>query len=296
MKSHNNPGEHAMKELSGLILMLLLAASTFSQQRGLVQGEGGAVLAEGNPPLTQRMVNRLANLFEFLLEIRLSGEQRERFQRGVIRYWAKNDRESMQNILTNLKYAELSQDELRVFREANQAIVVESMRRSSDAPEEAVLLEAYDRAHPDRRDATRARGFNDLVGTWSRKDALGASTNPYNGGVTGVSYTDSGTIEISANGGFKLIRQHTHCGSGCCRLDGSQEYGAVSIEGSMLVLQTKGGTKLVEDDCNPSLNQRVLVVPHRESFKWSIRPNPNNNANTLCWNTGPDTAICYEKQ
>ena len=242
------------------------------------------------------MVNRLANLYEFLLEIRLSGEQRERFQRGVIRYWEKNDREGMQNIFTNLKYADLPQDELRVFREANQATVVENMRRSSDAQEEAVLIEAYDRAHPDRQGAKRAMGFNDLVGVWSRTDALGATTNPYNGGVTGVSYTDTVTIEISADGAFKLIKQHTHCGSGCCRLDGAQEYGTVLIEGSMLVFQTKGGKKLVEDDCSPRLNQRVSVPPRRESFKWSIRPNPNSNATALCWNTGPDTAICYEKQ
>jgi hypothetical protein len=286
-----------MKQLNSLILMLFLAVpASFGQQRGTVQGEGGAILARGNPPLTQTMVNRLANLYEFLLEIRLSGEQRERFQRGVIRYWAKNDREGMQNIFTNLKYADLPQDELRVFREANQATIVESMRRSSDAQEEAVLIEAYDRAHPDRQGATRARGFNDIVGIWSRQDVLGATANAYNGGVTGVSYTDTGTIEISADGAFKLIRQHTHCGSGCCRLDGAQEYGTVLIEGSMLVFQTKGGKKLVEDDCSPRLNQRVSVAPRRESFKWSIRPNPNNNATALCWNTGPDTAICYEKQ
>src|SRR5258705_6757488 len=152
-------GERAMKKLTSLILILLLAVSTFSQRRGSVQGEGGAILAEGNPPLTQKLVNRLVNLFEFLLEIRLSEEQRERFQRGVVRYWTKNDREGMQNIFTNLKYAELPQDELRVFRESNQTTVVENMRRSSDAPEEAVLIEAYDRAHPDRQGATRARGF-----------------------------------------------------------------------------------------------------------------------------------------
>ena len=281
----------------GIIMVVLVVLPTsFGQQRGSLPGNGGGIIAQGNPPLTQRMVNRMEGLYEFLLEIRLSATQREQFQQGVVSYWTKNDREGMQSILGNLKYADLPADELRIFRDSNQATIVENMRRDTENPEELVLIAAYDSAHPDRHSATRAKVFNDLVGTWSRNDALLASRDPYSGTVTGVSYTDSGTVEIAANGTFKLVQQHTHCSSGCCRLDGEQKVGSVSIAASMLVFDIRGGSTLTEDDCSHR-NQRVAVAPHRESYKWSIRSNPNNNnATMLCWNTDTDKAVCYEKQ
>jgi hypothetical protein len=279
-----------------MIAVLLVSPTSFGQQRGSLPGNDGGILAQGNPPLTQRMVNRIEGLYEFLLEIRLSATQREQFQQGVVRYWTRNDREGMQSILDNLKYADLPADELRVFRDNNQATIVENMRRDTDNPEELVLIAAYDSAYPDRHGATRAKGFNDLIGTWSRDDALLAGRDAYSGAATGVSYTDSGTIEIAANGSFKLVQQHTHCGTGCCRLDGEQKVGSVSIVGSMLVFEVSGGSTLVQDDCSRR-NQRVAVAPHRESYKWSIRNNPNkNNASMLCWNTAADKAVCYEKQ
>jgi hypothetical protein len=278
------------------MVVLFVLPTSFGQQRDSLPGTGGGILAQGNPPLTQRMVNRIEVLYEFLLEIRLSETQREQFQQGVVRYWTRNDREGMQSILSNLKYADLPADELRVFRDSNQATIVENMRRDTDNPEELVLIAAYDSAHPDRRSATRVKVFNDLVGTWSRNDALLAGRDPYSGAVTGVSYTDSGTIEIAANGLFKLVQQHTHCGSGCCRLDGEQKVGSVSIADSMLVFEVRGGSTLAQDDCS-GRSQRVAVAPHRESYKWSIRTNPNNNnATMLCWNTAADKAVCYEKQ
>jgi hypothetical protein len=281
------------KQLYAAIIMGLLAIlPTLSYAK--FQGEGSRILAQGNPPLTQSMVTRIQGVYEFLLEIRLSAAQREQFQQGVVRYWTSADREGMGSILDNLKYADLSAEELRAFRENNQATIVENMRRDTDSPEEVVLIQAYDSAHPDRRSATRAKGFNDLIGTWSRKDALLANRDPYTGAVSGVSFTDSGTLEVAANGTFKLVKQHTHCGSGCCRLDGEQEFGTVSVEGSMLVFQIRSGSRLVRDDCIRNGSERVAVAPHRESYKWAVRGNPNGTM--LCWNTSPDKAVCYEKQ
>jgi len=131
----------------GIIMVVLVVLPTsFGQQRGSLPGNGGGIIAQGNPPLTQRMVNRMEGLYEFLLEIRLSATQREQFQQGVVSYWTKNDREGMQSILGNLKYADLPADELRIFRDSNQATIVENMRRDTENPEELVLIAAYDSA------------------------------------------------------------------------------------------------------------------------------------------------------
>ena len=288
-----------MKNKPGLVVLViavLIAPSAIGQRTSVSQRDGTTVLAHGNPPLTVHMVNQLLALYEFLLEIRLSAEQRTRFQQGVVRNWTENDREGIEAILRNLKYTEQSTDDLRAFRESSQSAIVESMRRNTDAVEERVLIEAFDNTHPDRRVSTRARGFNDLVGTWKKQDALGASVDPNNGAARGVSFTDSGTLEITSNGAYKLVKVHNHCEGGCCRLDGSEEYGTVSLEAKELQFNIARGSKLVKDDCNSRLNERVLIKPHLEHFPWSVRLNPNNNATTLCLNTGEDTAECYEKQ
>jgi len=281
------------RQLNSLMIIAVLVSTTSLAQQ---PRNGSTILAAGNPNLTQRMVDRIESVYEFLLEIRLSNAQREQFQQGVVSYWTRNDGEGMQSILSNLKYADLSTEDLRTFRDTNQATIVENMRRDTDSPEEVVLVQAYDATHPDRRKTTSAKNFNDLVGTWSRSDALLASRDSYSGTVTGVSFTDSGTIEVSANGTFKSVKQHTHCASACCRLDGEEDFGSLTVEGSMLVFQIKGGSKLVQDDCSGSKSARALIAPHRESYRWSIRPNPNTNATMLCWNTDADNAVCYEKQ
>jgi hypothetical protein len=135
------------------------------------------------------------------------------------------------------------------------------------------------------RSATRVRSFADLVGTWKRQDALGARLGP-NGGAVGVSYTDSGALEITAKGAFTLVKVHNHCSGSCCRMDGSEEKGncfacvgengVSDPEWQQVDRRRLPGSKTTQLDKSSSRNGRMVN-----------RPNPNNNATTLCLNTGP---------
>ena len=268
----------------------------------LLSGFGGAfgqgrTLAQGNPALTQSMADRLEIVYSRLLEIKLSAEQKARFQTGLIKYWTGNDQAGIKSSLENLKYYD-SPDQLNELRTSSQATIVEGLRRDAAEtgdPVSGVLVEAFDITHPGRGDETRVRTFADLVGTWKRQDALGARVDPNSGRAVGVSYTDSGALEITQKGAFTMVKVHNHCSGTCCRMDGSEEKGTVSLVAGKMVFQTVSGSKLTEDPC-VGAKQRSAIKAHRESVSWSIRPNPNNNATTLCLNTGPDTAECYEKQ
>jgi len=273
--------------ISFAFLLLLGSSITSGQDR---------ILARGNPTLTQAMADKLEVVYDRLLEIKLSAEQRGRFQTGLIKYWTGNDRDGIRTSLENLKYYD-SQDELIELRTSSQSAIVEALRRDvadTGDPVSVVLVEAFDIAHPSMRSATRVRSFADLVGTWKRQDALGARLGP-NGGAVGVSYTDSGALEITAKGAFTVVKVHNHCSGSCCRMDGSEEKGTVSLVSGKMVFQTLNGSKLIEDACLGA-KQRSSIRAHRETVGWSIRPNPNNNATTLCLNMGPDKAECYEKQ
>jgi len=145
----------------------------------------------------------------------------------------------------------------------------------------------FDQAHPERRQATQAKGFSDLVGKWRWEDYSYASRDAYTREQVGISYTDSGTLEVMPDGQFKRLHVHNHCSSAgtarCCLMTGSSEEG--TVEKGMLVFQIQSGAHGVSNSCSSASATQSAIAPHREAFPWSIRLNPvHNNAQTLCWN------------
>jgi hypothetical protein len=201
----------------------------------------------------------------------------------------------MDQVLSNLRYAR-QREELASLRRTGQQMLLDSLRLDTKDPVSVVLVEAYDASHP--RANRRPKDLSDLAGVWKRQDGLLADR--YRDGRTvGVSYTDSGALEISASGQFKYVRVHNHCsgGSRCCTQNASTEEGVISLDGAQLVFDVRSGSEMVEDGCSPALNHRGPVKPRIESFPWSLRPNPDRGSEpTLCWNTSPDAAVCFAKE
>jgi hypothetical protein len=255
------------------------------------------ILAPGQPSLTQEMVDRLESVYDSILDIRLSPAQRTRFQKGVVVYWTTHNTAGIDGSLSNLKYFG-SADELASLKSSSQKVIIESLRRDIQETGDdvsRVLVEAFDGAHGDLRDATRAKTFADLTGTWKQTDFLLADKNSY-GGQVGSGYTDTSVLEIKSDGSYKLIKVHDHYGSTCSRRDASTEQGIVSAKGTGLVFQVQGGSSEITDGCVKKTS-RSVIKPHVDTFVWSIRPNPEKeNVATLCISTGKDTAACYERQ
>ena len=128
-----------------------------------------------------------------------------------------------------------------------------------------------------------------------KQDALLADRNPYSGSPQGVSYTDSQSVQIDADGKFAVVKVHNHCNGGCCRLDGEEDFGTVNLGSGNLNFQTTKGSKLIDDGCLGK-KQRTEVVPHRDSFSWSIRKNPNTGALSLCLTSADGKSECFDKQ
>ena len=278
-----------MKGFIAAVFMLTLATARMPGQ--------SEVLAQGNPNLTQTIVSRLEKVYSRLLDIKLDRGEQERFRKGLIVYWTENNCDGIRTSLENLKYFD-APDQVAELRASSQVAIVEGLRRDAAGtgdPVSTVLVEAFDTAHPAMRAATRERTFADLVGIWKRQDALGSRVDPNSGAAVGVSYTDSRALDITSQGTFKFVRAHNHCNGGCCRLDGSEETGSVSLVAGQLVFQTTKGSALIDDGCIGK-QQRTATKPHRDSMGWSIRQGLNNNVTTLCLNTGPGKAECYEKQ
>jgi hypothetical protein len=251
--------------------------------------------ATGQPLLSEEMVDQYRTIYEFLLEIKLSSQQKIRLQNGLAQYWKQDNAEAIAQTTTDLKYYGKA-DELESLRNSSQKILVEAFRRDINDTISIIFIEAYDAAHPERVQLTKARTFKDLIGIWKRTDGLLAEKT-YSGQPAGVSYTESETLEIFPDGKFKHMKVHTHYTGGCSQVDGKTEYGKISVDGIKLILEIQSGSEMVKDACTPALNKQKKVRPHQEIFPWVIKPDPdNNNVLTLCWNTSSTTAVCFEKQ
>jgi len=284
----NFTGSFLGRSAAIFLFALSLAATAFGQTNAIAT-------AAGEPSLSGEMVDQYRTVYEFLLEIKLNPQQKTRLQNGLMQYWEQNNAEAITQTVGDLKYYG-KKDELESLRNSSQKILVEAFRRDANDSVSKLFIEAYDAAHPDRVQSTKTRTFEDLIGNWKRSDGLIAEKS-YDAQAAGVSYTESETIEISADGKFKHMKVHSHYSGACSEIDGKTEYGKIRTDGTRLIFEILSGTEMVKNACAPSLNQQEKIMPRKETFPWVIKTEPdNNNILTLCWNTTDTTAVCFEKE
>jgi len=265
-----------------LLAGLLGALPVYSQSNGTSTQQVTAVIA-----------GRYISVYETILNIKLDAASRERMMKALQGYEAAGNNEAVQRVLTDAAYYG-KDEELGSLRVSSLVTIVESMRRSTD-PALMILLAAFDKAHPDMKTATQARGFADIVGMWKRTDGLIADKGP-GGNAMGVSYTTSDMLEVKSDGSYRRVQIHDHYSGSCRNMEAVTESGTLSIAGNMLQFNVRSGTKVIQDNCQPALNRRDKIPSRKEQFPWSVRPGVNDpSVLMLCWNTDSTSALCFEK-
>lgn len=262
------------------------------------------VLAPGNPPLTQSTIDSFLAAYEIMFDLHLSPDEKSRIERQIIASWRKDDRRVIERILGDVKtVGGKNREEIRnTIGPGYQTTLVEAARRySGQDPVIDLLVAAFDRAHPDGAQTTRARGLADLVGTWKKEDYLTPSKNPITHLAIGPSWQDGGTITVQPGGEFKFIHVHNHCdnapGRNCCRLDGYTWQGTLAIEHGDLAFNIRSGGTSHQDSCMPSMNRNTVLSSQKETASWQFRLNPaHDNAPAICMHPRSGEAGCYTKQ
>src|SRR5579859_3175481 len=79
-----------------------------SNPSGLFSESGGADTfpIAGNPPLTRGMVNKATNFFDWLLDAKLTEEQRQQFQDSVVRSWKSQNQDEIQSTVNVIKFSD----------------------------------------------------------------------------------------------------------------------------------------------------------------------------------------------
>jgi hypothetical protein len=136
-----------MKFTAIIFIVVLLAFSSVSAQ----VAQKDEILADGKAPLTQSMFNRVANFFEWTLEVKFSPAERAEFQNRIVENWKKEDAQEIQGVLYVIELSrELEKWDETERREAQFLIkerFLEELERNESNKINALLLGSYRQKH-----------------------------------------------------------------------------------------------------------------------------------------------------
>jgi hypothetical protein len=115
-------------------------------------GNGGPQFPiAGNPPLTLKMVNQATSFFEWLLDAKLTVEQRKQLRNSLVQSWKARKKDDIQSTVAVIQFSEQVDQkppkEQEAYRQALQAKYLEQMRAQSANPLAQWVLGIYDSAH-----------------------------------------------------------------------------------------------------------------------------------------------------
>lgn len=118
----------------------IVTPTAFSQQ--------DTVLVKLEPPLTQGMVDRVVDFFQWSLGVHLSTEQKTEVRQSLVNSWKRNDRAEINGTMELLKLhsglSALSDDQLNQARGEVRSEVLKSLRAQPNDKIAAMLLSLYE--------------------------------------------------------------------------------------------------------------------------------------------------------
>jgi hypothetical protein len=122
------------------VLFLALPASGQSQ-----------VLVRGNPPLTEEMIGRFAEYFEWAFDVRLTNDQINVLRKYSVTAWTqrkKDDMDAIVNVVAlQIELSKTDRKQLAVVRANYEPQVLESMRKQPNEPMAVWALAVYESSH-----------------------------------------------------------------------------------------------------------------------------------------------------
>jgi hypothetical protein len=273
-----------MKFLAACSLAFVLFASgALAQQPNVV--------ADGNPPLTGAMVERLADLMEWSLDARFSGAERAQLLKVVSGYWKAGDEKSVKSILDTLafeqKLASASEDQKRSLQPQIKRKLLEECEKDAAEPFNRLLLAVYRRNQAETEldpGASDAGSLAALVGRWQVRHANSMTTqNVYTGALGG----GNGMIaeyDIKPDGRVIFSFYLTQNNYGCTTKIATSKTGRVAVSGSRAVFDYEKGTTESTDSCNAKNNYTKSLGRTRETLDFAVRT--ENGKKQFCFSDG----------
>jgi len=121
---------------------LVLTISVFGQSQ---------VLVPGNPPLTEEMIGRFAEFFEWAFDVRLTNDQCNVLRKYSVDIWNKQTKSDMDAIVNvvqlQVELSKVDRKQLAVVRANYEPQVLEAMRKQPNEPMAVWSLAVYESSH-----------------------------------------------------------------------------------------------------------------------------------------------------
>ena len=301
-----------MKSLlfSVAILLLLAGQASFAQASVRQQKDEDEVLAQGNPPLTLRLVDNLGEFFEWSLESKFTKSQRTVFTTRLVQIWEKRD-QSMIDSLVKMRngfegLARVTPEERNKAKVHLQSIMLEGFPKDSPGSLGELLLSVYKSSHPDGAAIAKnqqppvntpgalTRVPAELVGEWlARRGSGGSYYNPSTGQTSGPNATIE-SYKIFADGTYEHSMLMQSSLYNCTTTIVGRETGPISVNGSTFTIRPRPGTLDYKSSCSPSMNSLKETNFEIATFSWRLER--DEYGLNLCLQNSAGANACYQKQ
>lgn len=244
------------------IFASVFAVNNFGQNR---------VLADGNPPLTDQMVERFIGLMEWSLDVQFSDSDRSKVEKQLIKYWQTNDEKEIKSVLNILNFeknlANASEAKKREIQPQLKQQLLEAMEKDSNEPLNAILLAIYKR----NDEPTNVSGdINSLVGKWQVLHGNSIVGVDINSGRIGDGNAMIAQWEIKPSSSviYSFVLQQSNFG--CTTRLKTSKTGTASVSGSKVIFNYSGGTTVSEDNCNKNNNYTKKLAAEKETFDFKL--------------------------
>ena len=292
---------------SMVILLLVATPASFGRTAVKQQKEESELLAQGNPPLTLGLVDRLVEFFEWSLASKFTKSQRTVFTTRLIQVWEKRDQSTIDGLVKTAKsydgVANLKPEERNKAQRELQSIILSGL---PDDPLGQLLLSVYKSSHPESAVSTNdqrapanspgevTRVPPEIVGEWIARRGSGSGYyNPNTGQSSGPNATID-SYKIFANGTFEhsiLMQSSLY---NCTTTIVGRETGPIAINGSTFTITPRTGTLDSKNTCSPSLNESKQTNVDPQTLSWRLER--GEYGLQLCLQRTDGASACYLKQ
>ncbi|HEX8288929.1 MAG TPA: hypothetical protein VF556_13085 [Pyrinomonadaceae bacterium] len=280
------------------------------------QTGGDKILVAGKSPLRQSEMNKIIEFYEWALEAKFTGEQRERFQKlqtEAYRSDVAGSRKGADELLGVFAKA-LEKDEAtqRRMREFLSVELVKEFHRVNDETSQ-LLISIYEQARGNQSDVSADNEAPEAVSNDKNVSNANDNTSGSVGNIsnfvgewvwgrsgsstyaTGGSYMGSNgsrhTYKFSANGAVEYTGIMNVMTGGCNMQVFKTAKGKAGISGDTLTIDWQPASFSRDDSCSPSKNYKKTLPAETETFKVRFK---NDYGQTQLCMTGKDET-CFSK-
>ena len=289
------------------IILLAILTVSFLAITVSAQNANDQVLVDGNPALTQNMVNLSRDVFEFTFGAAMTDDERAFYQSELIKEWRAKDAGTIQAVqdLISLqtKAANLNHEQIQALQKELRSSLINELRAQVDKDALAkMLVNAYDRiqglnvkqggdlppqnnVRQQNQPATSGTVPREILGEWIESHVSGSMRS--NGVNWSTPNGEKVIIRFYPDGTYKSIYHvQSSMSINCAMIVDIFSNGVYSVGENTLNLHEKYNHTSSKDSCVARYNYERDNQPKNYAYPAYIEPSENGTRLVLTMNDG----------